>query len=388
MDRTVTSPRYRCYHGDLVTGGPLTEVDLVAMTWTAPCTGAGTIRGSFPLSSGEWPTNHADSTVGKRCLVVTYDDGNGNEVAIEGGPIWRTSYDYSTATLTIAAFGLWTYFDHRKLLARVLSSLVEESRTLTFAGSLAQIAVDIVTEVVAAFPQSVPVILPDRDSLGTGPHERNYPAHELGNAGERLKQLTEVIDGPEIQFAPTLVDVSGKKFVRWIMRTGTEATQSMVTQNGPDHVLDVRPVRAGVHNIEVETDGTMLADRTFAAGRGAGEGRPVELAVSDFLVSRGWPALDAEARSTDTVSERSTLQSHAAGRQQVGSRPLRTTTVHWERDGAPDIASVRPGDWCALTVQDDWHIPDGETRQRIVQMSGGNGANAAFVSYAMQEGAL
>lgn len=382
------TPRYRWYTGDLVTGGPLTEVDLVDATWTCPLTGAGNIGGKFPLTSGEWPNAFEDAMPGKRLLLATYDDGDGGETAIEGGPIWRLSWALATGDLQIKAFGLWTYFDHRKLLDAVLARLVEETPALAFSGSLAQIAHDIVAETVESFPETVPVVLPDRAALGTGPHVRNYPAHELGDAGERLKQLVEVVDGPEVQFAPRLVFADGAKYVEWDMRIGTEKTASMLVQDGPHHVLDARPIGSGVKDIKIDIDGTILASRGFAAGQGAGEGRPVELVSSDFLTSNGWPVLDAEAGSTDSISERSTLAAHAGGRQQLGNRPLRTVTVDWERDTAPGLASMRPGDWCDLTIGGVHRGVDGATEQRIVQMAGGNSADAAFISLAMQEGAL
>ncbi len=357
-------------------------------SWTCPLTGAGTVGGKFPLNSGEWPNAFEDAMPGKRLLLATYDTDSGDEVAVEGGPIWRLSWSLSTGALQIGGFGLWTYFDHRKLLDAVLMKLVEETPALVFSGSLAQIAHDIVAEILEAFPQSVPVTLPDRASLGTGQHVRTYPAHELGDAGERLKQLVEVVDGPEVQFAPRLVVKGGAKYVEWDMRTATEKTASMLVQDGPHHVLDARPVGSGVKDIKVDIDGTILASRGFAAGQGAGEGRPVELVSSDFLTSSGWPVLDAEATSTDSVSERSTLRAHAAGRQQLGNRPLRTVTVDWERDTAPGLAAMRPGDWCDLTIGGVHPGVDGTTEQRIVQMAGGNGADAAFISLAMQEGAL
>lgn len=384
----MTGPRYRWYTGDLVTGGPLEEVDLVEASWTCPLTGAGTVGGKFPLNSGEWPNAFEDAMPGKRLLLVTYDDGDDTEVAVEGGPIWRLSWALSTGELQLGGFGLWTYFDHRKLLAAVLSRLIEETPALVYSGSLAQIAHDIVAEIVASFPQTVPVTLPDRALLGTGQHVRTYPSHELGDAGERLKQLVEVVDGPEVQFAPRLLLKDGAKYVEWDARIATEATASMLVQDGPHHVLDARPVGSGVKDIKVEIDGTILAGRGFAAGRGAGEGRPVELVSSNFLTESGWPVLDAEAPSTDSVSERSTLVAHAAGRQQLGNRPLRTVTVEWERDTAPGLASIRPGDWTDLTIDGVHPGVDGVTEQRIVQMAGGNGSDAAFISLAMQEGAL
>lgn len=225
---------YRWLFGDLRTGKIHRTVDLRSHSWSIPLVGAGSLGGKFPLASGEWPTAASDSAPAKQFIAVEYVAPDGTATMLEGGPVWATEYTRSSGVLDITGAGLWTLFDHRKLVPILREGMNVAEQVIQYeTAELALIAKRLIADALKHTGGDLPIVFPSDAALGGEGRDRvrNYEAHELGWVGERLKQLTEVIEGPEVQFIPRR-RADDERYIEWVMRIGTESTPPVVPADG------------------------------------------------------------------------------------------------------------------------------------------------------------
>lgn len=363
---------YRWYVGDLRTGKISRSVDLVGGSWSVPLGDAGTIGGSFPIRSGEWPSARSDAAAAKAYLAVSYVNAAGDETFLEAGPIWKSDFqDDESGMFQIGAAGLGSYFDHRKVIPVLAAGDNPAEATVTYnAAQLALIAKRLVELAQSHTGGNLPIVLPsDADLGGAGTtHTRTYLGYELGWVGERLKQLSEVEDGPEIQFVPRR-RTDNPSYIEWVMRIGTEPSM-MLTQTGPAWVFDRTVPKSPVRKISVSSDGTQMAFRQWVAGQGEAEGRPIVWAEDDTLIGLGFPLLEGEVTATDTVSTTETLNGHATGALAYSQRPIESWTLTVSRDARPNVGQYVPGDWVTVKIKDHVFLPAGQYSMRILSTAG------------------
>ena len=126
-----------------------------------------------------------------------------------------------------------------------------------------------------------------------------------------------------------------------------------------------------VADIDVATDGSSQTFRSWAAGQGEAEGRPIVVEDNLQLVQAGFPLVESEVTGLDTVTDPGTLRRHARAGLAYGARPVETWTLSVERD-APgvNVGRYRPGDWCVVRTSGHVFIPDGEHLVRLAEVSG------------------
>ena len=379
---------YRWFFGDLRTGKISRSID-GSGTWSTSFDTADTLDFPFPLRSineatgeYEWRFARGDSAPARQYMAVAWvDDDEGVEEFIAGGPIWVRRYDRASAQLQLTGAGLWSIFD-RRLVMRALAAganPAEGSRSYS-ARWLSLIAKRLLQDATTYMAGAeLPIVFPDDASLGGSGsnHERNYPGYELGFVGERLRQLTEVQGGPEVQFMPRR-RADDRRYLEWVLRIGTPTTSMMLHQSGAPWVLDERVEESPIVDISIDEDGSQMASRAFAAGQGEAEGTPIAWGRNEQLVNEfGYPALDATVSTpTDTVSNMTTLQRHVASHLAWSDRPWETWDVEVDEQSFWRIApSFRPGDWVRLEASGgDPYIVPGRYEMRALSASGGQGA--------------
>lgn len=371
----MLTPGYRWYVGDLRTGKIWRQVDFPGGKWSSPFSGGdGSLESSFPTKAPDWPTVRSDTPVAKAFLAVSYVNAAGDETFIEGGPIWKSSFtDDGSSILKLAAAGLWSYFDSRKVIPVLLATDNPAEATVTYTGAqLSLIAKRLVELAQSHTGGNLPIVLPtDAELGGAGAvHTRTYPGYELAWVGERLKQLTEIKDyGPEIQFVPQR-NPADPRFIQWAMHIGV-APSMLLTQSGPAWVFDRSVPKSHVRSIGVEADGTGIASRQWAAGQGEAEGRPIVKADSDTLVDDfGFPLLEGEVTSTDSVTTTDVLLGHATEALAYSERPIEAWVVKVSRDGRPNVGQYRPGDWATVKIKDHDYLPDDTYDMRVLNIAG------------------
>lgn len=368
-------PGYRYYVGDLRTGKITRPIDLVGGSWSTPLGEPGSLEGSFPLASGEWKSARSDAATGKAFLAVAYVNAAGDETMLEAGPIWKRNCPWETSVLSLSAAGLHSYFDHRKVIpvlaAGQTPSDVEETYTAAQLGLIAKRLVELAQKHTGG---SLPIVLPsDADLGGAGDtHERTYPGYELAWVGDKLKELSEVDGGVEIQFVPRR-RTDDPRFIEWVMRIGVAPT-GLLTQSGRPWSWDTSVPKSHVRGISIAEDGTKMAFRQFAAGQGQAEGRPIAVAEDLSLVAgvSNFALLEGEVSATDAVDDPDLLPQYAFAALAYSQRPVESWTATVSRDGNPTVGQLRPGDWASFIIRDHPYIPDGTYPMRILNIAGGD----------------
>ena len=378
---------YNWYVGDLRTGKIARQVDLVDARWTTSFdySVAGTLEGKFPLRAVDpdtglpvWPTARADTAAGKSFLAVAYQADDGTETFIEAGPIWTAKYDDADGFLSFGAAGLSSYFDRRKPIPVTPGhpeDLGPEGAAATFGFALTGSSVSnatayLMSNAVDADPggpystPGVPLVhapytltqypgdlgLVPKPFPADGTYIYTMHGYELPQLGEAFRQITQRDGGPEIQLVPRR-RIDDPRFLEWEIRIGYPNTSMMLTQDGPPWSFDRTVSESDVRDIDIDSDGTGLATRMWAAGEGEAEGRPIYLEDSLELTDLGWPIIEGETQATDSVSDFGILRDLARGELSRRSRPREQWNVVVSRDGRPNLGQYRPGDWATVRVR-------------------------------------
>lgn len=365
-------PSYAVYAGDLLTGQIYAKLPVADLSWANVMDDADTI--SITLALGD-PTLDDMEPVSvtspcKNYLAVAYTDDDMNETFLAGGPIWAHDYDDESGQLTVTASGMWSYFDHRKVM-QVLAGLNPATVTAAYTGlSLGTIAKRLIQLAATHTGGSVPIVLPADEAITPdAAHDRTYPGYELDWVGDMLRNLTGVIGGPEIQFRPQRQ--SDPRFLQWVLVTGTSA-QPLISQVGADLQLDATVEQSPVEAISVHVDGTAMADEAWVKGNGDAESTIIGHALGSTLTNLGYALFEADITGHDDVSVQATADGYASGSLQFSTRPALTLTVKIGRDTDPNVVQYSVGDYTQIIIPAGHrYFSDGATyRSRIVQKSG------------------
>lgn len=297
-----------------------------------------------------------------------------------GNHIWQcgpvVTYRYGDAegppTIDVGCAGIWALFSSKRVIANPSwtgVSLAEPAADVALTNlSLHTIAKRLVQNDLAR-NGNLPIVLP---SDITGTQERNYPGYDMAHVGERLAQLTQVIDGPEVEFRPEYTD-STRTYMQWTMRTGNPRLGNL----GLPHAWDYG--RALTH-VDEDGDGSKQQFRTFVRGNGMERALLIGHFEDTSLVGLGWPMLESIDGNHSSATEITTLSGWAQADVQTYRRGTNTwsarvridgTDGRGRRTGAPALDIVSVGDNATLNMRDHRWIPDGLYGQRILAVSSG-----------------
>lgn len=305
-------------------------------------------------------------------LAILADDR-----VVEAGPIWSRSWDQDAGTLELHALGLGSLWDHRLVLNHLVDMQTPgalAASSLSYSGlSLGTIAKRLVQEAQAHTGGTVPVVY-QADEAGV--NTREYPGNGLASVGQRLQELSGVLNGPEMDFAPRLT--ADRTGIEWAMRTGTTAAPQLA-QPGLDWMVDTSVPRGDLGGLSVTEDASKVANRAFAKGSGTDKATLISRpGTAPAQWDAGYPLLES-AESYGSVEEQSTIDSHAAGDLAANDRPWQTWGLKVPVDRR--VGAARPGDWWAVRVGDDHvFLEAGLYRSRMASMSGSLDGEFAEVS--------
>lgn len=365
--------KYNWYTGDLLTGRIYSRLPLIKDTWTQPLDDAATLGGTVIMSPDVQAMNPwSVAAPAKTWLGVTYQDSSGVETWIDAGPIWTCDYtDDDAGTLQIAARGLWSYFDHRKVMGVLADAVNPATSSVTYnAWSLGTIAKKLVQLAQAHTGGNLPLVLPaDFAAPDDSDHQRTYNGYDLTWLGDALRALSGVVNGPEIAFTPQFQ--TDTRYIQWVMRTGTE-TDPYLHQTGADWVYDANTTKSGVFGTDVVRDGTGMGDEAWVKGNGEGTSAVIGHGLGSTLTGNGYALFELDIAGHDTTLIQATAQSYAEAAVAAGSKETLALTFRVSRDTSPSVSQVQVGDYVKFTAKDAHrYLPPGTSvRSRLVQRQG------------------
>lgn len=348
---------YQVLLGDLRTGRVIDEIP-ADPRWSTALNSAGTCTVDIPLTDPDVAARGIPRTAlpARSFLAVVY-----GSVLVWAGPVWTHRYTASTGMLTLGAAGLWSLFDSRKVLPVLAASvpITDVTADTVYTGrTLATIARDLIAQAMAHTGGDLPLVLP---VAASGSNDRTYRGYELTSLGDALRNLTAVINGPDLEFRPRWGPTPG--FLQWEMRAGNP----LLGQVGSPHVWD-HP-GGGVVGIDVEVSGRPVS-RVHAVGSGMERAMLTSRAEDLTLVSAGWPLLEDEV-ARKTVEQQTTLDAWASSSLAALSRQVTAWSVTVRADVTPTLGSYSLGDDAVLQTVGDPYLSDGAHRVRIVAMASG-----------------
>lgn len=249
--------------------------------------------------------------------------------------------------------------------------------------------VDLTTVIIRLFENALaepggdlPIDLPTDTYPGVA--ERSFPGYELGTVGARALDITQVIDGPELELVPRFTDTK-RQFVRHRLLVGVPSTNPDI--NGRlgnlsyPHVWDTG---RGLCELSFSRNGERRSNRAWQKGEGTDRAAAVGFAqdLTGVTVDPGAgtrPLLETVDISHARASETDGLQGYAESDIANGARSELTLRAVVRIDGtdgqggesrSPLLPSVSPGDTGVVTVTDHQRLPDGPYEVRVLRISG------------------
>jgi hypothetical protein len=353
------SSRVRILYGELRTGRITGELPCTGASWGQTLNEAGYIDRVTVADDDVRRLDLAHDAEAARCfLAVEVDDR-----IQEAGPIWSDPYNWETGKLTLGASGLWSLFDHRKVLPILAAGQKAHEVTTTISGTdYGGIGRDLVAQALSHVGGDLPLVLPGRPA---GTRTETFPGYQLLWLGEQLRQLTRrETAAPDIAFAPRR-NPTDRRFLQWVMQVGTEAAPAL-SQTGADWVFDTTARRSPVLGISTDGDAHRIGSRSWVTGSGHEKDMLIATDYDPALIDRGLPLLEQE-EPRESVEVQATLDGHARNLLRRASRRSRVwkVTVH-----AAAAAEVRAGDYASVVVAGHPVLGSGETRLRVRKKSG------------------
>lgn len=354
------------YHlADLITGAITAEIDLTQVKISQKLNAAGTMTGTWVVPSGWSGDDPYTLTMPARTMGVALRDGR----PLFGGILWTRQPDDTEQSVALGFSDWLSFFDHRFVLPTFTpdgtTSQVSALSTLFAQVEQNDIARALLTQAQAHTGGNLGIVV---DTTVSGIlRDRTYAGHELVDVATALKQLAEVIDGPDFAFgvAPVL-DTNGR--VVKTLRLGNPR----LGQSGSPHVLEWG---ANVTGLEWPSDGTKMVTRAYATGEGMDVGQLVAVAENSAAYSDGWPLLEQES-SYNTVSTDETLQEHADADLYRNRLPVVVPSLTVLGSGLdsrgrkvyPAVGEVEVGDDVRVVIK-NWFFRAGiDSRMRVVSL--------------------
>jgi hypothetical protein len=312
--------------------------------------GAGQVQAEYNIGDARWSgLDVLDWTEPARRVLYAVRDNR----PWWGGIIWASDYDSDTQKGQLGAADFGSYFDHR-LVLQVLTL----PAAATYVAGLAQtytqidqndIARSLVANAQAATGGDIGVVPADPGALSGILRDRTYSGFDLKDIGSALRDLSQIIDGPDIAFDVGPPDVLGRP--TRLMRVGTpylgSADNPWVWELG-----------GSMLSYSWSRGGGVMATRAFAQGTGTELGSLIAVAEDSTLYANGWPLLEtSDLYSSD--SDISSLQGHANSQLAALGTPLITPKITVRGDVAPGL-DFNVGDFGRMIIPPgDPYMPAG-----------------------------
>jgi hypothetical protein len=315
----------------------------------------------------------------------------------QAGPVTSSSYQDGNDYVTVNGMGLWALYKQKRILINAgrasVSNINAQDADFAFGPgtesehgapiplarrnlSLHTIIKRLLENEQAKPGGSVPLATLPADIAGAA--EREFLASQLASTGNRIFEITQVVNGPELELWPEFANTE-RSSIRHVATIGN-------TRIGRLDFPHAWSYRKALVSLGEELDGSGLVSRRW--DRGAGFDRNVRTGFAEDLdgVTSGAfqqrPLLESVGQLHSDEGDADVLNGYAqadlaAGRKPILSLPIEVTMEGDAGDGkmppSPTFDSVRNGDTGVLHVYDHPWRPDGPYYVRVLKMGSGSG---------------
>lgn len=364
----------KLFVGDQVTGRNIIPIPASDGDWEIRRNREGTISCEVTLSSAAHRKLdlRQNAAAGRTYLGI----GEG-ETILAAGTIWDHEYDDDTQRLSITAEGIWSLLNRRFILpaavetvSLLITSGDDEGKpnpavaTVFTGDTWPQIVRGIIEQGFTRAGGQLPIVFgPD----GTGAHDKSYDSASFKAQGEALADLTELVDGPEIEFRPRYT--SDGKGVEWLAVVGDDA-QREIASVGLPHRFDFSVPKRTVRRLKVKSSARDLTSEAWATGGRQAAVALISRAASDALTAAGYPRMESLSSAHSTVQEQSTLDDYAEDDLALHAGLAEWWSFETNLDAVPKLGTFHLGDYCDVVIRNNAYLPTGKHRRRIAAMSG------------------
>lgn len=364
----------RIFVGELTSGRNIIPIPARAGEWSIRRNRGGALSCEVTLSAkAHRKLDLRESAKPGRAYLAFAED----DFIFEAGPIWEHEYDDDSRRLRIDAEGIWSMLTRRfimpaavETIALLLTSGDDAGKpnpavaTLFTGASWPAIVRRIIQQGMARAGGALPFVFgPD----GVGAHDKSYDAASFKTQGEAFTDLTELVDGPEIEFRGEFAP--GGTGVRWRPIVGDDA-QLQIARVGDPHRFDFTVPQRTVRRLGVRSSAREVASEAWATGGRQAAIALISRAASKMLLDAGYPRMETLSASHSTVKEQATLDAYVQDDLELGSGLAEWWSFETNIDKVPKVGSFTLGDYCDVVTRRNPYVPDGTHRRRIAALSG------------------
>lgn len=324
---------------DITTGAHLTRLPYTSCRWSDGLNAAGSMTVGVDYSK---TAARQDLWELLRCWKVILAVQRGDRV-LHAGPLTSYTWDAENRGLSLDCGGCLTLLSKRLVLPRGLRDtwrdgpiLVDEQHpasgmALTLTGSYPDIIRGLIDETLQYGP--LPITLPP---VQGGSYTRTYHMWDLATISDRITDITNLENGPETRFDPRI-------------KPDGSLTFDLTADPQPTH-HQWNTIVPGSRAIltRLDGDGTDMTGQVWATGGKDDDKTLMCRRTTTIPTDAGCMFLQTKDTQHTTVSDLTTLQTHALADLAHGAWPAETYTVK-----VGEEHDVRVGDTADLTVDDD-----------------------------------
>lgn len=307
-----------------------------------------------------------------KTLLAVFD----GDYCVAAGPIWEHEWDEESNVLTLTAEGMWSLFYRRFILpqtADTMSLLVQTgddagepnpaTATKLVGLSWPALVRSLIVQSFGRAGGSLPLVFGD---AGVGSHDHNYEGSAFKTIGSALDDLTQLDDGPEIQFVPRWT--ADKRGIEFLVRVGDDTSRELTSASV--HRFDFSARKKRVRKLKVKKSATEMTSEAWAIGGRQAAVALIARAASTTLTDLGYPRLESISSNHSTVELQSTLDSYAREDLALGSKPTVFWTFEADMDSSPRLGEYGIGDYCNVVIGKSRYLKArGPQRRRIAAIS-------------------
>jgi hypothetical protein len=222
------------------------------------------------------------------------------------------------------------------------------------------IAASLVSQALVGTGKSLPINIMTDTTPGV--EYRTYYGYDLATYWDRLRELANESDGPEIRFDPKITQGADGNYLSWDLQVGNPHLGREVTPWVFDS--DVNSI------VGLDSDGSNIALSVFSAGNGQSRDKLITSASDTSLLSVGWPILESVDNSHTSEVSYPVLQAQSTAILTAWKKPAISFKTTVPADIDPMVGTYRVGEDFAIDIKKDPIIPDGLYSRRIAGLSG------------------